>query len=124
MNRKIFFLALGALLLAVCSSVEAQQPRVYSVGLVSLGSTVTAELSGIRDGLKDAGYIEGKNLLLDVGIAKSYDRLRPIIQSYIGKQFDIIVSTGASAPLVAKESTRNIPIVFIGGCRPDSSRAC
>jgi putative tryptophan/tyrosine transport system substrate-binding protein len=118
MNRKIFFLALGALLLAVCSSVEAQQPRVYSVGLVSLGSTVTAELSGIRDGLKDAGYIEGKNLLLDVGIAKSYDGLRPIIQSYIGKQFDIIVSTGASAPLVAKESTQNIPIVFIGGADP------
>jgi putative tryptophan/tyrosine transport system substrate-binding protein len=118
MDRKSFCVALCALVFALCSSVEAQQPRVYSVGLVSLGSTVTAELSGIRDGLKDAGYIEGKNLLLDVGIAKSYDGLRPIIQSYIGKQFDIIVSTGASAPLVAKESTQNIPIVFIGGADP------
>jgi putative tryptophan/tyrosine transport system substrate-binding protein len=118
MDRKSFCVALCALVFALCSSVEAQQPRVYSVGLVSLGSTVTAELSGIRDGLKDAGYIEGKNLLLDVGIAKSYDGLRPIIQSYTGKHFDIIVSTGASAPLVAKESTQNIPIVFIGGADP------
>jgi len=107
-----------ALFLALTFSAQAQQPRVYSVGLVSLGSTVTAEISGIRDGLKDAGYIEGKNLLLDVGIAKSYDALRPIIQSYIEKRFDIIVSTGASAPLVAKESTQNIPIVFIGGADP------
>jgi putative ABC transport system substrate-binding protein len=85
---------------------------------VSLGSSITAAVKGLRDGLKDAGYIEGKNLLLDVGIAKSYDGLRPIIQSYVEKQFDVIVSTGASAPLVAKESTQHIPIVFIGGADP------
>jgi ABC-type uncharacterized transport system substrate-binding protein len=118
MNGKILCVVMCALFLALTFSAQAQQPRVYSVGLVSLGSTVTAEISGIRDGLKDAGYIEGKNLLLDVGIAKSYDALRPIIQSYIEKRFDIIVSTGASAPLVAKESTQNIPIVFIGGADP------
>jgi putative tryptophan/tyrosine transport system substrate-binding protein len=96
----------------------AQQPRIYSVGLVSLGSTVTEEIKGLRDGLKDAGYVEGKNLLFDLGIAKNYEGLRPIIQSYVEKQFDIIVSTGASAPLIAKESTQQIPIVFIGGADP------
>ena len=79
---------------------------------------MSEEIKGLRDGLKDAGYIEGKNLLLDVGIAKNYEGLRPIVQSYVEKQFDVIVSTGASAPLVAKESTQHIPIVFIGGADP------
>ena len=97
---------------------QAQQPRVYSVGLVLLGNTFTDEVKGLRDGLKDAGYVEGKNLLLDVGIANNYEGLRPIIQSYVEKQFDIIVSTGASAPLIAKELTQTIPIVFIGGADP------
>jgi len=119
-NRKTFGLVLCVMLVALCSRLEAQaqQSRVYSVGLVSLGSTVNEAVKGLRDGLKDAGYIEGKNLLLDVGITKSYDGLRPIVQSYIEKQFDIIVSTGASAPLVAKKSTQHIPIVFIGGADP------
>jgi putative tryptophan/tyrosine transport system substrate-binding protein len=114
----VFCYALCALLFALCSSAEAQPRRVYSIGLVSLGSTESAEINGFRDGLKDAGYIEGKNLLLAVGIAKSYAGLRPIVQSYVQKQFDIIVSSGASAPLVAKESTQHIPIVFIGAGDP------
>ena len=118
MNQKIFVLVLVAMLFVLCFPANAQQPRIYSVGLVSLGSTDTDEIKGLRDGLIDAGFIAGKNLLLDVGIAKTYEGLRPIIQSYVEKQFDVIVSTGASAPLVAKESTQYIPIVFIGGADP------
>ena len=118
MTNKMFLLALGALLIGVSPIIAAQPSKVYSVGLVSLGSSLTDEINGLRDGLKDAGFVEGKNLLFEVGIAKSYEGLRPIIQSYVEKQFDVIVSTGASAPLVAKESTRQIPIVFIGGADP------
>jgi len=109
---------LVTLLLATVLPAQAQPRRVYSIGLVSLGSTESVEIKGLRDGLKDAGYIEGKNLLLAVGIAKSYEDLRPVVQSYIEKQFDVIVSTGGSAPLVAKELTQRIPIVFIGGADP------
>jgi ABC-type uncharacterized transport system substrate-binding protein len=118
MTNKMFLLALGALLIGVSPIIAAQPSKVYSVGLVSLGSSLTDEINGLRDGLKDAGFVEGKNLLFEVGIAKSYEGLRPIIQSYVEKQFDVIVSTGASAPLVAKESTQQIPIVFIGGADP------
>ena len=118
MFEKIFVWLLAAVLLTIAPAAGAQKSRIYSVGLVSLGSTDTDEIKGLRDGLIDAGFIAGKNLLLDVGIAKTYEGLRPIIQSYIEKQFDVIVSTGASAPLVAKESTQYIPIVFIGGADP------
>ena len=118
MKKRVTLLILCAWLHALCLSAQAQPRRVYSIGLVSLGNTEIVEINGLRDGLKDAGYIEGKNLLLAVGIAKSYEGLRPVVQSYIEKQFDVIVSTGGSAPLVAKEFTQHIPIVFIGGGDP------
>jgi putative ABC transport system substrate-binding protein len=108
----------GAMLLALCVSVNAQQSRVYRVGLVSLGSSINAEITGLRDGLKEAGYIEGKNMIFDIGVAKSYDELRPVVLSYVEKKFDLIVSTGASAPLIAKQASPHIPIVFIGGADP------
>ena len=118
MKKRVTILIPCALLYALCLSVEAQPRRVYSIGIVSLGNIEIVEINGLRDGLKDAGYIEGKNLLLAVEIAKNYEGLRPVVQSYIEKQFDVIVSTGASAPLVAKEFTQHIPIVFIGGADP------
>jgi putative ABC transport system substrate-binding protein len=104
-------------LLASIQLAEAQ-PRMYSVGLLSLGTTVTAEVQGLRDGLRAAGYVEGKNLIFDVGVAKTYEELRPVAQSFVEKNFDVIVSTGASAPLIAKQSTQIIPIVFLGGADP------
>jgi putative ABC transport system substrate-binding protein len=86
--------------------------------VLTLGSGTSVEINGLRDGLKQAGYVEGKNLILNMGVAKNYDELRPIVQSYIEKKFDAIVSTGASAPLIAKEATQRIPIVFIGAADP------
>jgi putative ABC transport system substrate-binding protein len=119
-SNQVFCFAVCALLFALWIPFEtqAQQSKVYSVGLVALGRTVTAEIPGLRDGLKEAGYIEEKNLLLDVNIAENYEGLVPIVRSYIERDFDIILSTGASAPLVAKKLTQHIPIVFIGGADP------
>jgi putative tryptophan/tyrosine transport system substrate-binding protein len=88
------------------------------VGILSLGSPDIPEIKGLRDGLKEAGYIEGKNLILDIAAKKTYDELRPIVQSYIEKKFDVIVGIGASASLIANESTQEISIVFVGGADP------
>ena len=112
MNGKLTWLIVLYLLASI--QLAQAQPRIYSVGLLSLGTTITAEVQGLRDGLRAAGYVEGKNLIFDVGVAKTYDELRPVAQSFVEKNFDVIVSTGASAPLIAKQSTKIIPIVFLG----------
>ena len=118
MKAKILVYALLVLTLATIHLAAAQQPKVYFLGVLSLGSTTSSEIKGLRDGLKQAGYDEGKNLILNIGVAKNYDELRPIVQSYIEKKIDVIVSSGTSAPLIAKESTQHIPIVFIGAADP------
>lgn len=108
---------LGAMILAISRPADAQQPKVYHVGI--LGSPGILEqrpqINGLRAGLKEAGYVEGQNLLLNMPNIKTYDELRPISKGYAEKKADIIVTQGGTATSIAKEATREIPIVFIWG---------
>src|SRR5262245_32701434 len=116
MKAKLLVYGVAALILATIHLAEAQQGKVYHVGVLSVGDTPL--LKGFRDGLKDAGYIEGKNLVLDISVKQNYDELRPIAKSYVEKKFDVIVGMGGTAPLIAKELTRDIPIIFVGSADP------
>ena len=104
-------------LLALGVTAEAQQGKVYGVGvLVPPGKAEDLpRIRGLRDGLKDAGYIEGKNLELNVPNVKTYDELRPIANRYVERKMDVIVTDGGTATGIAKEATKEIPIIFIWG---------
>jgi putative ABC transport system substrate-binding protein len=117
-KKRIFSLALAAMLLALGVSAEAQQAKIYRVGVLMVGTPDIPDVQGLRDGLKAAGYVEGKNLFLDIGAKETYDELRPIAKAYIEKKVDVIVAIGGTAPLIAKESTQAIPIVFVGFTDP------
>ena len=114
MNKKLFWLV--TLFLLAATFAEAQQGNMYHIGVLSLGES--SALKGFRAGLKDAGYVEGKNLVLDISGKQNYDELRPIARVYVEKKFDIIVGIGGTAPLVAKELTQDIPILFVGATDP------
>ena len=121
MSKKILAIALANLILAPPLLAEAQQQKVYRAGVLTIGSPDIASMKGLRDGLKEAGYVEGKNLILDAPATETIDELRPIAKAYIEKKFDVIVATGSTAPLIARELTREIPIVFVGGSDPVGS---
>jgi ABC-type uncharacterized transport system substrate-binding protein len=107
---------LVALTLAPVRFAEAQQGKVYCVGVLIVGDTL--ETKGVRDGLKDAGYVEGKNLVLDISVKQNYEELRPIAKAYVEKKLDVIVGIGATVPLIAKELTQDIPVIFVGASDP------
>ena len=116
MSRCIFlccFVALGYTQLA-----QAQQAKVYRVGILVVGTADLPTLQGFREGLAELGYVEGKNLLLDAPIKKTYEEIRPIARSYIENKFDVIATLSGTAALMAKEMTGDIPIVFIGSSDP------
>ena len=112
MRAKILVYALSALILATIHLAEAQQGKVYHVGVLSIGDNPSVK--GFRDGLKNAGYVEGKNLVLDIPVKQNYDELRPIAKAYVEKKFDVIVGMGGTVTLLAKELTQDIPILFVG----------
>ena len=121
MSKKIFAIALATVILAPPLLAEAQQQKVYRAGVLTIGSPDNASMKGLRDGLKEAGYVEGKNLILDIPAKETYDELRPIAKAYIEKKFDVIIARGATAPLIARDLTREIPIVFVGSSDPIAS---
>ena len=121
MSKKILAIALATVILAAPLLVEAQPQKVYRAGVLMIGSPNIPAMKGLRDGLKELGYVEGKNLLLDIPAKETIDELRPMAKAYIEKKFDVIIAMGATAPLIAKDLTQEIPIVFLGSVDPIAS---
>lgn len=117
MNKKTV-LTLLALTLALVDHAAALQTKVYRVGVLFIGAPLTPELNGLRQGLGAAGYIEGKNLFLEISSTKTYEELRPAAKAYVDKKTDVIVTFGSTATNVAKKTTREVPIVFLYGQDP------
>jgi putative tryptophan/tyrosine transport system substrate-binding protein len=117
MNTKMIICLFAATLLSTVSIAAAQQ-KIYRVGVLMLGSPDIPEMKGLRDGLKEFGYVEGNNLILDFPAKETHDELLPIAKAYIQNKFDVILAMGATAPLIASGLTREIPIVFVGSSDP------
>jgi putative ABC transport system substrate-binding protein len=116
MNKRIFGFALGAMLLAFSTPVQAQRPeKVHRIGLFVGASTAVAApwIEALREGLRGLGYVEGKNILLEThgGEAKR-DRLSDLAAELVGLKVDIIVTGGSDATHAATKATSTVPIVM------------
>src|SRR5262245_16377412 len=107
-------LVIVALLLSRTVASTQQPSRVYRVGVLQPATPEERNhLSGFRAGLPKLGYIEGKNLQLSIANGNSYDELRPIAKSYAEKHVDLIFSIGGTSTNIAKDVTKEIPILFV-----------
>jgi ABC-type uncharacterized transport system substrate-binding protein len=118
MTRKIIGLALCAWLSALCFSAEAQQ-RVARIGYLT---TQPAALDSdrkqeIRRALQVLGYIEGQNISMEYRSAEGkIDRLPGLAAELVNLKVDVILVAGGYGPiLAAKNATKTIPIVMLGG---------
>ena len=125
MRRKFFDLALGAMLLAVCFPAQAQQPtRIPHIGILTTfsPSVVSARIEGFRQGLRELGYVEGKNIVIEWRSAGgNNDRLPVLAAELAGLKVDVIVSPGPTATRAFKEATSTIPIVMAQDTDPVGS---
>jgi putative ABC transport system substrate-binding protein len=95
----------------------AQPPapgKIARVGYLTTQPSLTApQPEAFRHGLRDAGWIEGGNLVLEYAQALAgYDELAALAQDLVRKKVDVIFAAGAPAALAAKQATAEIPIVF------------
>jgi putative ABC transport system substrate-binding protein len=109
------FLA-AVVLLAVGVTAEAQQPaKIPRIGYLSGAtlSAVTARTEAFRLGLKELGYVEGKNIAIEWRFAEGkLDRIAGLAAELVRLKVDIIVSSGADVTGAVKEATVTIPIVM------------
>lgn len=124
MSRRTFWFpfCVCALLLAASVRVQAQQPKkVPRVGyLAAVSASADApRLEAFRQGLRDLGYIEGQNILIDYRHAGGgFERLPDLAAELIGLKIDVLVAVTTNAALAAKKTTRTVPIVFMGVTDP------
>ena len=119
MKLPIIRLALSAMLFALCSSVQAQQPnKVPLIGYLS--SNVPARESTntetIRLALRELGYIEGQNIAFEYRYAEGKrDRVPELAAELVRLKVDIVVAAGGIATArAAKNATETIPIIMVG----------
>ena len=105
-----------AMLFALCFSAEAQQTKkVPRIGFLSAGSanSMSGRVEAFRWGLREQGYTEGKNILVEHRYAEDkLDRLREFAEELARLKVDVIVTGGPIATRPAKETAGTIPIVL------------
>ena len=116
MSKKVIRLAFGALLFALCFPAEAQQPtKIPRIGYLTAASlsAISARTEAFRQGLRELGYVEGKNIVIEWRSAEGkLDRLPALAAELVRLKVDVIVTAGPEATRAAKEATTTIPIVM------------
>jgi putative ABC transport system substrate-binding protein len=122
MKRKIVFRLLTTVFLAIVSSADAQHPgKVARVGYVSSSGTATSDSSfaALRQGLRDLGHIEGKDILFEYrGAEGKTDRIPGLVAELVQLKVDVLFCPNLPAIDAAKQATKTIPIVIVSNVDP------
>ena len=122
-HRRRFISSLGVGLLAAPLAAWAQQAgKVYRIGYLSTGSasgTYLRPLEALRQGLRELGWVEGQNIVIEYRFAEGRpDRLPGLAEELVRLKVDIIVAAPTPSALAARDASRTIPIVGMGLTEP------
>ena len=122
MDRRAFISGITGGLLAAPLVAEAQQAgRTYRIGFLGPAAerVYTDSLLSLRTGLRERGYVEGKNIVFEYRFAEDkYERLPDLAAELVRDKVDVIVVHSTPGTRAAKQATRTIPIVMVNVADP------
>jgi len=121
-SKHVFHVALGTMCFVLCALADAQQPKkIPRVGFVIGVRDSDPRFEAFRQGLRDLGYSEGKDILLEYRPAEQQERSRSQFAELLKLKIDVYVSGNLPAIQAAKEATKTIPIVIVTQADPVSN---
>ncbi len=122
MSKKICFPLLAAIILISVDLAYAQQAKIYRVGVIHQGGPYGAVVDGLRDGLRQLGYEEGKQIRLEIRDTKSDPKLvEEAARIFERERVNLICAITTSVATGVKNVTSQIAIVFSVGSDPVAS---
>src|SRR5215475_15779178 len=103
-------------LLTVYSAESQQTPKIPHVGILFVGGRDQPHLESFKQGMREHGYTEGKNVIFEYRYAEgNYDRLPDLAADLVQKKVDVIVTTSSLSAQAARKATSTVPIVMTSG---------
>jgi putative ABC transport system substrate-binding protein len=116
MNRRAFIATATAILVAPLAAEAQPAAKVPRIGFLG-NSTAALEANLVgpfREGLRELGYVEGRNILIEYRWAEGkYERFPALIDELVALKVDVIVTAGTPASLAVKRTTTSIPLVMV-----------
>ena len=119
MSKKLVVSLLVTLILASAHLAEAQQAKVYRVGVILQGGPLYQVVDGLRGGLKELGLEEGKHLILEIrdtkGDLKAVEQAAKNLEL---EKINLLYAINTSVTIAVRRATADTPIVFFAGSDP------
>src|SRR5215813_13591297 len=115
MLRKTFAFGMGTLFLTTSHLAQAQQPptNIPRIGYLITRSLDPVRSEALRQGLRELGYVEGKNIVIEWRSAEGkLDHVPALVAELVRLNVDVIVTAGPVPTCVSKDATSTIPIVM------------
>jgi putative tryptophan/tyrosine transport system substrate-binding protein len=119
-SRRIFLATATAALLGGPGVARAQQ-KVSRIGLFRLGPFPPSWIESFWQGLRELGYVEGQNMMVEYGVAESVAQLTDVAAKLIRLKLDVLVLSGTASVLPARKASSTIPMVFVAAIDPVAS---
>src|SRR5262249_44799240 len=121
MRRREFIVLMGSVVAYPLATRAQRSGRIYRIGVLENTSPAlnAANLDALRQGLRDLGYVEGQNLIIDYRSADGRaERFSDLAAELVRLKVDVIATRGTPAVLAAKNASDSIPIVMLGLADP------
>jgi len=121
MRRRDLFAMLVGAAVAQPAGLRAQvQKKIVRLGFLGFGrpSAWSSQLAAFRTGLRDLGYVEGENVVIEFRWAQSVDQLPELAAQLVGMDIDVIIAPASTEVEPARQATKTIPIVFVQHADP------
>jgi putative ABC transport system substrate-binding protein len=123
-RRKVLEVLAFGLAAAPVAALPQPSGKMYRIGWLSPASAANGlpNLDALRDGLRDLGYAEGRNITIEARWADGeIPRLPKLAAELVGLRVDVICTAGSQAAGAAKQATTSVPVVFANVAFPDQT---